>query len=101
MGEQGSVFLKANGERAPLLVKLYIPDMAPAREVTVEVDGKEVDRHKYLAPGLYDLKTPPVQWPRGRALVTIKVDKTFVSGGDTRQLGLILQEVGFGNPTSR
>ena len=36
-----------------------------------------------------------MQWPRGRALVTVKVDQTFVSGGDTRRLGIILQELGF------
>ena len=95
MGEQGSVFLKGQGELAPLEVKLYIPDPAPARLVIFEVDGQEVGRQKFAGPGLYDLKTPPVQWPRGRALVTVKVDQTFVSGGDTRRLGIILQELGF------
>ncbi len=95
MGEQGSVYLRSNGESAPLEVKLYIPDPAPARLVIVEVDGKEVDRQKYDRPGLYDLRTPPITWPRGKALVTIKVDKTFTSPGDTRRLGIILQEVGF------
>ncbi len=95
MGQQGSVFLKANGELAPLELKLFIPDSAPARQVTIEIDGKEVAREKYAATGLHDLRTLPVQWPRGRALVTIKVDQTFVSGGDTRRLGIILQELGF------
>jgi hypothetical protein len=95
MGEQGSVFLKTNGERAPLEVKLFIPDNAPARVISIEVDGREVDSEKFHRPGLHDLKTVPVQWPRGRALVTIKVDQTFVAPGDTRRLGIILQEVGF------
>lgn len=95
MGEQGSVFLKGNGELVPLEVKLYIPDAAPARLVIVEVDGQEVSRRRFAGPGLYDLKTPPVQWSRGRALVTVRVDRTFVSGGDTRRLGIILQELGF------
>ncbi|MBY0502401.1 MAG: glycosyltransferase family 39 protein [Bryobacteraceae bacterium] len=95
MGEQGSVFLKANGEVAPLEVKLYIPDAAPAREVTVEVDGREVGRQRYAGAGLYDLKTAPVHWPRNRALVTVKVDQAFVAQGDTRRLGMILQEIGF------
>ena len=95
MGEQGSVFLKADGELAPLEVKLFIPDTAPAREVIVELDGKEVAREKYNSTGLHDLKTLPIEWPRGRALLTIKVDKTFVSSGDTRRLGIIIQELGF------
>jgi hypothetical protein len=95
MGEQGSVFLKSNGEQAPLEVKLFIPDSAPAREVIIEVDGQEVGREKFIAPGLHEMKTPSILWPQGRALVTIKVDKSFVSGGDTRRLGIILQEVGF------
>lgn len=95
MGEQASVFLKSNGEMAPLEVKLFIPDAAPARTVTLEVDGKEVSRETFKNTGLHDLKTAPIQWPRGRALVTVKVDRTFVSTGDTRQLGMILQELGF------
>jgi len=101
MGEQGSVFLKTNGESAPLEVKLFIPDTAPAREVIVEVDGKEIDREKYNSTGLKEMKTLPVKWPRGRALVTIRVDQTFVSPGDTRKLGIILQEVGFQKSSRR
>lgn len=101
MGEQGSVYLKSSGERAPLELKLFIPDTAPARTVILEVDGKEVDRHKFDRTGLHQFKTAPVQWPRGRALVTIKVDQTFVAPGDTRRLGIILQEVGFHGPSAR
>jgi hypothetical protein len=98
MADQASFFLKSPAspaEAKPLRVVLYIPDLAPARRVTVSLDGKPVANERYPAPGLYTITTEPVKPMAARALVTIQVDKMFQSPGDTRRLGVILREVGF------
>lgn len=95
MSGQANILLKSPSKPAPLQVVVYLPDAAPARQVIVELDGREVARQQYQGAGLYTINTPPLETPAGRTPVTIKVDKTFVAPGDTRRLGIILQSIGF------
>ena len=75
----------------PLLMKIYIPDMAPARRVTVAIDGTVVHEQTFPSPGAYTILTKPVS---GSA-ITLTADKTFSVPGDHRALGVILTEAGF------
>jgi hypothetical protein len=73
---------------------LYIPDLAPAREIELEVNGAIVARQRFPKPGLYTLEAKSVDVGAKDALVAVRADKTFQAPGDTRELGLILREVG-------
>jgi len=85
------ILLKKPEKPKPLRVSLYIHDNAPARKVTVLLDGIQVAQQQYPGPGRYVLQSAPVTG----SVVTIVADKTFSVPGDSRELGLILSEVGF------
>ncbi|MEO8126049.1 MAG: glycosyltransferase family 39 protein [Bryobacteraceae bacterium] len=91
MGDRAVILLKPPPQPQPLHVVFNIPDLAPARRVTVSLDGAVLEDKTYDKPGGYTLTTKPVS---GRTL-TISVDKTFSTGGDRRQLGIIISELGF------
>ena len=75
----------------PIQFKIFIPDPAPARKITVAVDNTIIHEQTLPGPGAYTIETKPVS---GSA-VTLSVDKTFSGPGDSRALGLILSEAGF------
>jgi hypothetical protein len=91
MSRSGVIALKSPAAAAPLRVVFRIPDNAPARKVTLILDGREVASHTYAAPGAYELESPPV---RGSTL-KIDVDRTFTAPPDTRDLGIVLIGAGF------
>ncbi len=93
MSGKADILLKSPGPSAIATVHLYIPDAALARIVTVSLDGHEVARQTYPAPGSYTLTTSAAKTPGDSATLTIAVDKTFSAAGDQRQLGIILTQV--------
>lgn len=95
MSERAVVLLKRPAAPAPLQVVFYISDQAPARRVSVVVDGQAVAEQTYSRPGSYTLISAPLAVAGETATVTISVDKTFTAPGDHRRLGIILSEVGF------
>ena len=98
MSQSATILLKPPSQPAPLWVRFAIPDAAPARQVSVELDDHPVASQTYSRPGSYTLTTPP-QPPGGDSVtVTIRIDKSFSVQGDNRKLGIILTSVGFMNP---
>jgi len=95
MSDRAVILLKAPPAPAPLRVSFYIPDQAPARRVTLSLDGVTVADQTFPAPGSYTLVSAPLTPAGPSATVTITVDKTFSVPGDHRRLGVILSEVGF------
>ena len=91
MGRSGTVLLKPPAAPTPLRVDLYVPPEAPARRVTLRLDGREVASETYPGPGGYSLVTAA---ETGRSL-TIEVDQTFFAPGDSRELGVVLTGAGF------
>ncbi|MGI8988156.1 MAG: hypothetical protein ACR2I2_01075, partial [Bryobacteraceae bacterium] len=91
MEERGAVSLKAPAQPLPVRVAFFIPEQAPARTVTVSVDGKAVTTRMFSGPGSYVITTSPQTGTQ----VGIAVDQTFTVPGDSRRLGLILTEAGF------
>ena len=69
--------------------------MAPARRVTLSIDSQEVASQTYAAPGSYTLEAPPRAITTPTVTVTIAIDKAFSVPTDTRELGIILSEIGF------
>jgi hypothetical protein len=91
MSGRAVILLKRPAQPRRVRVSLYIHDNAPARKITVLLDGTQVAEGQYTGPGKYVLESPPVSG----SVVTIVVDKTFSVAGDSRELGIILSEVGF------
>lgn len=76
----------------------HIPDMAPARSVTVTLDGKPIASETYPGPGGYTLQAPARVTPGQTVTVEISVDQAFRVEGDARDLGMIVTALGFVNP---
>jgi Dolichyl-phosphate-mannose-protein mannosyltransferase len=95
MSQTANILLKPPDHSAPLTVHFTIPAGAPARQVTIALDDHIVASQTYSAPGAYSLSSPPTKPEGDTAKLTITVDKSFSAPGDSRQLGIILSEVGF------
>jgi hypothetical protein len=91
MSGRAVILLKKPNRPAPLRVSLYIHDSAPARKITLLLDGVQVAEQTYSVPGKYVLQSQPASG----SVVTIIADKTFSVPGDHRELGVILTDVGF------
>jgi len=95
MSQTAVIMLKPPAQPSPLEIRFNIPDQAPARQVTVELNNQPVASQTYPTPGSYTLSGAPVKPDGASATVTITVDKAFSVPGDHRQLGIVLSEVGF------
>ena len=96
MSASGVVVLKSPAEATPLKVAFYIPDHAPARHVTLLLDGQEVAAVTVNGPGPGELTSAGGVKPAGvAAMVEIRVDRTFSAPPDVRDLGMVLLGVGF------
>ena len=98
MARTAVILLKPPVDATPLIVRFYIPDSAPARRISVEIDNEVVATQTYAAPGTYTL-VAPARKPAGDSVTaSITVDKSFSTQSDSRQLGVVLTEVGFAYP---
>jgi hypothetical protein len=97
IGPRATAVLRAPGsETSPMIeVSFHIPGMAPARTVTVEINGEVAALETYPGPGAYTLRAP-VTAARGEAVtVGISVDESFQVAGDARELGVVVTALGF------
>jgi len=95
MGRTAVLELKSPAEPAPLRLEFSIPDNAPARRVTLRMDGREIATQTYPTPGAYTMTTSPVQPAGASATIEIELDRSFSVPGDRRDLGIVLTGVGF------
>jgi len=95
MARAAAVVLKSPPSARPLRLEFSIPENAPARRVTLLVDGRRVASQSYSAPGAYSLAAPPLQPAGASATVQIEIDRAFSVPGDRRELGIVLTGVGF------
>jgi hypothetical protein len=89
------VALKSPESAMPLSADFSIPANAPARKVSLALDGREVVSQTYAGPGDYVMQSPPVHPPGAVASVEVRVDRAFNAPGDARELGIVLRGVGF------
>jgi hypothetical protein len=95
MGKTAEVVLKSSDSAKPLRVEFYISDQAPARHVTLRLDGREVASQQYPGPGPQVIESEPVRPAGAVATVEIEVDRTFRAPGDQRDLGVVVTAAGF------
>jgi len=96
MSASGVMMVKSPVAATPLEVAFYVPNQAPARRVTLLLDGREVCSTALAAPGPGRLASPAPLEPAGpTAMVEIRVDRTFRAPPDERDLGMVLLGVGF------
>jgi len=94
-GRRATVAVRAPAAAAPVEASFYIPDTAPARSARLLVDGRLAAEAVYKAPGAYTLRSGPVKVEGPSATVTLEVDRTFRAPGDERDLGIVLNGIGF------
>jgi hypothetical protein len=95
MSRQAVIALESPPAAAPLRANFTIPDNAPARKVTLRLDGREVAAQVYAGPGTYTLESAPVLPAGAAASLEIELDRTFTAPPDTRELGMVLTGAGF------
>jgi len=93
MAKTAVILLKPPASPTPLLVRFFVPNEAKAREIRIIVSDKVIAT-KTIAPGTFTLASPPINASK----ITISVDQTFSIQSDSRELGVILTEVGFQTP---
>jgi 4-amino-4-deoxy-L-arabinose transferase-like glycosyltransferase len=95
MSQTATLLLKPPAQPKPLTVQFTIPAASPARQVTIALNDHVVASQTYSAPGAYSLSSAPIKPNGDTARLTITADKSFSVPGDSRQLGIILTNVGF------
>jgi hypothetical protein len=95
MSGSATVLLKSPSRPLPIAATFTIPEGAPARRVSLLLDGREIKAQTYAAPGTYTLQAPPQQPAGQTASVILTCDRTFSAPGDRRVLGLVVTGIGF------
>ena len=95
MGRSATILLKPPDQPTPITIRFTIPDVSPARQVTVAINDQTIATQTYAAPGAYSLSSPPLKPDGDTAKLTITIDKSFSVPADSRELGIILTEAGF------
>jgi hypothetical protein len=98
MSQTGTILLKSPPKAMPLVIHLVIPTQSPARQVTVDVNGKRVASETYADQGTHVITTTPFRPESDTATVVVSTDKILPSQLDRRQLSIILTRVGFEKP---
>ncbi len=94
MSDQASVVLKRPVVPAVLMANIYILDSAPARRITLSVDGRVVADETFSGPGVHSISAGDTGSAKD-VTVTITVDKTFSTASDLRKLGMVVTGIGF------
>lgn len=70
----------------------FLPDVSPARQLTVTANGVEVLRAR-LQPGMQTLRSAPLPEAKDRVEIVLEADRSFRPAGDARELSLILESL--------
>ena len=95
MSQSATILLKPPSEPKPVALHFTIPAASPARQVSIALNDRPVASQTYGAPGTYVLSGPPTKPDGDSVKLTVTVDKSFSVAGDSRQLGIILTQIGF------
>ena len=94
MQPEAAALLKVPAPAARFRFEFHIPEDAPAREMSVEIDGETVAVERYEATGGHVLEAPADLEMGATVRVVLRVDEAYSPPGDDRELGVVA--VGFG-----
>ncbi|WP_035957845.1 glycosyltransferase family 39 protein [Bryobacter aggregatus] len=94
IGQQARLILQPQKATNDLSATVYIPDIAKARKIRLEWNGKLAVEQVFDQPGLYTVTAKDLATGIADGILTIECDAVFQAPGDTRELGVILQEAG-------
>ncbi len=94
IAKQARLILQPLKDSNEVSATVFIPDSAKARTVRLDWNGVVVVAKTFDKPGLYIVSAPGVKTGMAQGILTIECDATFQVAGDTRELGVILQEAG-------
>ncbi len=89
------LLLKRPATPAAVEAKIYLPDQAPGRLVTLSLDGQPMLSLTLPSTGTHTLTTPLFTAKGEDVQLTLTIDKTFQAPNDHRRLGMILAGAGF------
>ena len=95
MDGRAVLLLKRPMSPSPVEVKIYLPDQAPGRHITILLDGQTMLSQTLASAGSHTLTTASFTAKGDDVQLTITIDKTFQAPNDNRRLGLILAAAGF------
>ena len=95
MDSRAVLLLKRPPAPGPVEVKIYLPEQAPGRQVTLALDGETVLAQTLPSTGSFTLTTPPFGAKGEDVQLTLSIDRTFQAPNDHRRLGMILAGAGF------
>jgi hypothetical protein len=95
MDGRAVLLLKRPAVASPVEVRIYLPDQAPGRQVTLALDGQTMLSRTLATTGSFTLTTPPFAAKGEDVQLTLTIDKTFQAPNDNRHLGMILAGAGF------
>ena len=95
MAAKGVLLLKRSPEHQNIHIKIYLPEMALARNIELLVDGKSIVKEALQKPGLYGLQGSIDSNNNPWSTITVIVDKTVTPANDQRKLGIVVSEIGF------
>ena len=79
----------------PLHATFYVPENAAARRATIALDKRAV-HSEAIGPGMHRMVTSPIKAAEATSIVSLTVDRTFSAPGDSRALGVVLLNIGWG-----
>ena len=94
MTDHATLLLKVPTDVKSIEVEFFIPPDAPARRMTLVVDGKVVAENTYEKPAALRLAAP-FSSEASQATVELRVDATHTVPPDGRALGVVITGVGF------
>lgn len=92
MSGSAVIVLKAPASPKRVKAEVYVPPNAPARRITILLEGTEVASKTVPGQGVYTIES--AQALTG-STIEVRVDRTFRAPGDQRDLGVVLLGVGF------
>ncbi len=90
------VMLVSPPDPQPLHASILVPDNAPARKISLMLDGRMIHAQILPGPGMYRIVSSPQKAAGATSVASLQVDRVFQAPGDSRQLGVVLFDLGWG-----
>jgi hypothetical protein len=95
MGPNGTAILAVPESAGSFKLDLYVPDNAPARQISVEAGGRLLLERTLDGPGGHVIETPIERPPGDAARIVIRAQPSFFAPGDERELSVVVNSFGF------